>query len=146
MNAKETAKKIIATLQEQLKLYDLIDQRLDDQQRAIRNEDERLVFKIIEEKDEALETLREQDRQLVEWTQQFSTAQLDFLDEKTRELRDKLSTTLKSILTKEKTCEQLLAALQSKTGSKMTGVKKGKIGLKGYSLPSRVKPKISKNI
>ncbi|QPJ64417.1 MAG: flagellar protein FlgN [Candidatus Nitrohelix vancouverensis] len=146
MDAKETAKKIVATLKEELKLYALIDQRLDEQERAIRNEDERLVFKIIDEKDEALQTLREQDRQLAQWTQQFSPAQLDFLEEKTRALRDKLSATLKSILAKEETCDKLLQSLQSRTGSKMTGVKKGKIGLKGYSLPSRVKPKISKNI
>jgi len=146
MNQLENSETAIKMLEEEKKIYEFLLGRMALQEQAIDSDDEKALLEVLDEKERALEHLSEKNQSLLQWSSELSDAERDKMEEKTRALRTEIENTLHQLVELEELCEKKLHSKSGRMGEKLTGLKKGKVLLKGYNTPTRIKPKISKNV
>ncbi|PIR01386.1 MAG: hypothetical protein COV66_01085 [Nitrospinae bacterium CG11_big_fil_rev_8_21_14_0_20_45_15] len=146
MNQLGNSESAIKMLEEEKKIYEFLLGRMALQEQAIDSDNEKALMEVLDEKEHALENLREKNQSLLQWSSELSGAERGEMEEKTRALRTEIENTLHQIIELEELCEKKLQSKSSRMGQKLTGLKKGKVLLKGYNTPTRIKPKISKNV
>ncbi len=133
-------------LEYEKKIYEFLLARMALQEQAIDAEDEPALLEILDEKERAIESLNKKDESLRKWSSTLSELDRAEMEEKTRTLRAEIEKTLQEIVELEEICEKKIQSKGSRMGNRLTGLKKGKVLLKGYNIPTRIKPKISKNV
>jgi hypothetical protein len=146
MNQLGNAETAIKMLEEEKKIYEFLLGRMAMQEEAIDSDNEEALLEVLDEKEHALENLSEKNQSLLQWSAELSDAERGEMEDKTRLLRTEIENTLLQIVALEELCEKKIQSKCSRMGQKLTGLKKGKVLLKGYNTPTRIKPKISKNV
>ena len=120
--------------------------QMENQVKAIDQNDEPLLTQILDEKEAVIESLVSDDQELEKG--------VAFLDEKSRvaiasklkELGTQVENEIEKIIRMENDCEKKLLNEKSELFEKMRSTKNGRTLLKGYGVSSRIKPKISGSI
>ena len=120
--------------------------QMENQVKAIEQNDEPLLTQILDEKEAVIESLVSDDQELEKG--------VAFLDEKSRvaiasklkELGTQIESEIQKIIGMENDCEKKLLNEKSELFEKMRSTKNGRTLLKGYGVSARIKPKISGSI
>ena len=133
-------------LEKKLILLKELKGHLQKQNKAVGENDERLLAQILSAKEKVIESLIKDDQELDE--------QVALLDEKNRiaianslnELRTKIEIETQKIAEMENDCEKKLMNERFELLEKMKSLKNGRILLKGYGRSPRIKPKLKGSI
>ena len=120
--------------------------QMENQVKAIDQNDEPLLTQILDEKEAVIESLVSDDQELEKG--------VAFLDEKSRvaiasklkELGTQIESEIQKIIVMENDGEKKLLNEKSELFEKMRSTKNGRTLLKGYGISARIKPKISGSI
>ena len=133
-------------LEKKLTLLKELNEQLQKQNKAVDENDERLLAQILSAKEKVIESLIEDDQDL--------DKQVAILDEKTRiviantlqgfEIQIERET--KKIAEMENDCEKKLTSEKFELFERMKSLKNGRTLLKGYGRSPRIKPKLKRSI
>jgi len=142
----DAVKEIMKILEDEKKIYEFILGRMSLQEQFIDAEKEPELIEVLDEKERAIDNLSEKDKRLELLASELPEKELVKVEKMTTALRAEIEKALNQILEMEEVCEKKIQSKGSRMGKKLSGLKKGKALLKGYNIPKRIKPKISKNI
>ena len=138
--------KIKEILGNKITLLAKLAEQMENQVKAIDQNDEPLLTQILDEKEAVIESLVSDDQELEK--------RVAFLDKKSRvaiasklkELGTQIESEIQKIIGMENDCEKKLLNEKSELFEKMRSTKNGRTLLKGYGVSARIKPKISGSI
>jgi hypothetical protein len=121
-------------------------EKMREQMKAVDTQDESRLATIIEEKEILISGLNDTDQKIAGLARDLDQTILASLTSGNAELAKKIESDLEKIIEQEIVCQTKLNLVKSEVLEKIKAVKSGHRLLKGYGVPQRIKPKISKNI
>ena len=116
------------------------------QKTLVEKEDEPGLIAVIEKKNTLMETAQEIDQKVAEQFQTLSKADQEKLAKEAENVRKEIESLLEQIIGIEDECQVILSRRQSTLLDKLNELRRGKVLAKGYGLPARIKPKVSKSV
>ncbi len=127
---------IIQNLKKQNSCYaDLLDQ-IDQQIKAIAEQDDEGLLTTIDRKNELIQTLHRLEQDMRSAMEELGEDARVEIEERTQALRDGIVQSLEQLIAKEEACQQALVQRKDELETKLTDFKKKKSLFKGYSGPS----------
>lgn len=119
---------------------------LKHQAKAVAEDDEVALLKIIDKKSELIVSLQVVDKELETLVEGLTDEKLEFLAREAGDLINHLETSLEELSLIEESCRQKLQEKKIQVQEKVMQLKRGKSLLKGYKTNPRKGPNISENI
>ena len=120
--------------------------KMGEQMKAVDTQDEFRLATIVEEKEALIAGLNQIDQKIDGLACDLDQTILASLTSGNAELVTRIESDLEKIIEQETVCQTKLNLVKSEVLEKIKAVKSGHRLLKGYGIPQRIKPKISKNI
>ena len=121
-------------------------QKMGEQMEAVNNQDESRLAVIIEDKEGLIAGLNDTDQKIADLACDLNEATRESLVGEFEELGRRIEADLEKIIEQETVCQKKLNIVKNEVLEKIKDVKNGKVLLKGYGTPPRIKPKISNNV
>ena len=120
--------------------------QMENQVKAIDQNDEPLLTQILDEKEAVIESLVSDDQELEKGVALLDDKSRIAIASKLKELGTQIESEIQKIIGMENDCEKKLLNEKSELFEKMRSTKNGRTLLKGYGVSARIKPKISGSI
>ena len=120
--------------------------QMENQVKAIEQNDEPLLTQILDEKEAVIESLVSDDQELEKGVALLDEKSRVAIASKLKELGTQVESEIQKIIGMENDCEKKLLNEKSELFEKMRSTKNGRTLLKGYGVSARIKPKISGSI
>ena len=120
--------------------------QMENQVKAIDQNDEPLLTQILDEKEAVIESLVSDDQELEKGVALLDDKSRIEIASKLKELGTQIESEIQKIIGMENDCEKKLLNEKSELFEKMRSTKNGRTLLKGYGVSARIKPKISGSI
>ena len=120
--------------------------QMENQVKAIDQNDEPLLTQILDEKEAVIESLVSDDQELEKGVALLDEKSRVAIASKLKELGTQVENEIEKIIRMENDCEKKLLNEKSELFEKMRSTKNGRTLLKGYGISARIKPKISGSI
>ena len=120
--------------------------QMENQVKAIDQNDELLLTQILDEKEAVIESLVSDDQELEKGVALLDEKSRVAIASKLKELGAQVESEIQKIIGMENDCEKKLLNEKSELFEKMRSTKNGRTLLKGYGVFARIKPKISGSI
>ena len=120
--------------------------QMENQVKAIDQNDEPLLTQILDEKEAVIESLVSDDQELEKGVALLDEKSRVAIANKLKKLGDQVESEIQKIIGMENDCEKKLLNEKSELFEKMRSTKNGRTLLKGYGVSARIKPKISGSI
>ena len=120
--------------------------QMENQVKAIDQNDEPLLTQILDEKEAVIESLVSDDQELEKGVALLDEKSRVAIAGKLKELGAQIESEIQKIIGMENDCEKKLLNEKSELFEKMRSTKNGRTLLKGYGVFARIKPKISGSI
>ena len=120
--------------------------QMENQVKAIDQNDEPLLTQILDEKEAVIESLVSDDQELEKGVALLDEKSRVAIAGKLKELGTQIESEIQKIIGMENDCEKKLLNEKSELFEKMRSTKNGRTLLKGYGVSARIKPKISGSI
>ena len=120
--------------------------QMENQVKAIDQNDEPLLTQILDEKEAVIESLVSDDQELEKGVALLDEKSRVAIASKLKELGAQVESEIQKIIGMENDCEKKLLNEKSELFEKMRSTKNGRALLKGYGVSARIKPKISGSI
>ena len=120
--------------------------QMENQVKAIDQNDEPLLTQILDEKEAVIESLVSDDQELEKGVALLDEKSRVAIASKLKELGAQVESEIEKIIGMENDCEKKLLNEKSELFEKMRSTKNGRTLLKGYGVSARIKPKISGSI
>lgn len=120
--------------------------QMENQVKAIDQNDEPLLTQILDEKEAVIESLVSDDQELEKGVALLDEKIRVAIASKLKELGAQVESEIQKIIGMENDCEKKLLNEKSELFEKMRSTKNGRTLLKGYGVSARIKPKISGSI
>jgi len=120
--------------------------QMENQVKAIDQNDELLLTQILDEKEAVIESLVSDDQELEKGVALLDEKSRVAIASKLKELGAQVESEIQKIIGMENDCEKKLLNEKSELFEKMRSTKNGRTLLKGYGVSARIKPKISGSI
>ena len=120
--------------------------QMENQVKAIDQNDEPLLTQILDEKEAVIESLVSDDQELEKGVALLDEKSRVAIASKLKELGTQIESEIQKIIGMENDCEKKLLNEKSELFEKMRSTKNGRTLLKGYGISARIKPKISGSI
>ena len=120
--------------------------QMENQVKAIDQNDEPLLTQILDEKEAVIESLVSDDQELEKGVALLDEKSRVAIASKLKELGAQVESEIQKIIGMENDCEKKLLNEKSELFEKMRSTKNGRTLLKGYGISARIKPKISGSI
>ena len=120
--------------------------QMENQVKAIDQNDEPLLTQILDEKEAVIESLVSDDQELEKGVALLDDKSRIAIASKLKKLGDQVESEIQKIIGMENDCEKKLLNEKSELFEKMRSTKNGRTLLKGYGVLARIKPKISGSI
>jgi len=120
--------------------------QMENQVKAIDQNDEPLLTQILDEKEAVIESLVSDDQELEKGVALLDEKSRVAIASKLKELGAQVESEIQKIIGMENDCEKKLLNEKSELFEKMRSTKNGRTLLKGYGVSARIKPKISGSI
>ena len=120
--------------------------QMENQVKAIDQNDEPLLTQILDEKEAVIESLVSDDQELEKGVALLDEKSRVAIASKLKELGTQVENEIEKIIRMENDCEKKLLNEKSELFGKMRSTKNGRTLLKGYGVSARIKPKISGSI
>ena len=120
--------------------------QMENQVKAIDQNDEPLLTQILDEKEAVIESLVSDDQELEKGVALLDEKSRIAIASKLKELGAQVESEIQKIIGMENDCEKKLLNEKSELFEKMRSTKNGRTLLKGYGVSARIKSKISGSI
>lgn len=120
--------------------------QMENQVKAIDQNDEPLLTQILDEKEAVIESLVSDDQELEKRVALLDKKSRVAIASKLKELGTQIESEIQKIIGMENDCEKKLLNEKSELFEKMRSTTNGRTLLKGYGVSARIKPKISGSI
>lgn len=120
--------------------------QMENQVKAIDQNDEPLLTQILDEKEAVIESLVSDDQELEKGVALLDEKSRVAIASKLKELGTQIESEIQKIIGMENDCEKKLLNEKSELFEKMRSTKNGRTLLKGYGVSARIKSKISGSI
>ena len=120
--------------------------QMENQVKAIDQNDEPLLTQILDEKEAVIESLVSDDQELEKGVALLDEKSRVAIASKLKELGAQVESEIQKIIGMENDCEKKLLNEKSELFEKMRSTKNGRTLLKGYGVSARIKSKISGSI
>jgi hypothetical protein len=120
--------------------------QMENQVKAIDQNDEPLLTQILDEKEAVIESLVSDDQELEKGVALLDEKSRVAIASKLKELGAQVESEIQKIIGMENDCEKKLLNEKSELFEKMRSTTNGRTLLKGYGVSARIKPKISGSI
>lgn len=120
--------------------------QMENQVKAIDQNDEPLLTQILDEKEAVIESLVSDDQELEKGVALLDDKSRIAIASKLKKLGAQVESEIQKIIGMENDCEKKLLNEKSELFEKMGSTKNGRTLLKGYGVSARIKPKISGSI
>ena len=120
--------------------------QMENQVKAIDQNDEPLLTQILDEKEAVIESLVSDDQELEKGVALLDEKSRIAIASKLKELGTQVESEIQKIIGMENDCEKKLLNEKSELFEKMRSTKNGRTLLKGYGVSARIKSKISGSI
>ena len=120
--------------------------QMENQVKAIDQNDELLLTQILDEKEAVIESLVSDDQELEKRVALLDKKSRVAIASKLKELGTQIESEIQKIIGMENDCEKKLLNEKSELFEKMRSTTNGRTLLKGYGVFARIKPKISGSI
>jgi len=120
--------------------------QMENQVKAIDQNDELLLTQILDEKEAVIESLVSDDQELEKGVALLDEKSRVAIASKLKELGAQVESEIQKIIGMENDCEKKLLNEKSELFEKMRSTTNGRTLLKGYGVSARIKPKISGSI
>ena len=120
--------------------------QMENQVKAIDQNDEPLLTQILDEKEAVIESLVSDDQELEKGVALLDDKSRVAIASKLKELGTQVESEIQKIIGMENDCEKKLLNEKSELFEKMRSTKNGRTLLKGYGVSARIKSKISGSI
>ena len=120
--------------------------QMENQVKAIDQNDEPLLTQILDEKEAVIESLVSDDQELEKGVALLDEKNRVAIASKLKELGAQVESEIQKIIGMENDCEKKLLNEKSELFEKMRSTKNGRTLLKGYGVSARIKSKISGSI
>ena len=120
--------------------------QMENQVKAIDQNDEPLLTQILDEKEAVIESLVSDDQELEKRVALLDEKSRVAIASKLKELGAQVESEIQKIIGMENDCEKKLLNEKSELFEKMRSTKNGRTLLKGYGVSARIKSKISGSI
>ena len=120
--------------------------QMENQVKAIDQNDEPLLTQILDEKEAVIESLVSDDQELEKGVALLDEKSRVEIASKLKELGTQIESEIQKIIGMENDCEKKLLNEKSELFEKMRSTKNGRTLLKGYGVSARIKSKISGSI
>ena len=120
--------------------------QMENQVKAIDQNDEPLLTQILYEKEAVIESLVSDDQELEKGVALLDEKSRVAIAGKLKELGTQIESEIQKIIVMENDCEKKLLNEKSELFEKMRSTTNGRTLLKGYGVSARIKPKISGSI
>ena len=120
--------------------------QMENQVKAIDQNDELLLTQILDEKEAVIESLVSDDQELEKGVALLDEKSRVAIASKLKELGTQVESEIQKIIGMENDCEKKLLNEKSELFEKMRSTTNGRTLLKGYGVSARIKPKISGSI
>ena len=120
--------------------------QMENQLKAIDQNDEPLLTQILDEKEAVIESLVSDDHELEKGVALLDEKIRVAIASKLKELGTQIESEIQKIIGMENDCEKKLLNEKSELFEKMRSTKNGRTLLKGYGVSARIKSKISGSI
>ena len=120
--------------------------QMENQVKAIDQNDEPLLTQILDEKEAVIESLVSDDQELEKGVALLDEKSRVAIAGKLKELGAQIESEIQKIIGMENDCEKKLLNEKSELFEKMRSTKNGRTLLKGYGVSARIKSKISGSI
>ena len=120
--------------------------QMENQVKAIDQNDELLLTQILDEKEAVIESLVSDDQELEKGVALLDEKSRVAIASKLKELGTQIESEIQKIIGMENDCEKKLLNEKSELFEKMRSTTNGRTLLKGYGVSARIKPKISGSI
>ena len=120
--------------------------QMENQVKAIDQNDEPLLTQILDEKEAVIESLVSDDQELEKGVALLDEKSRVAIAGKLKELGTQVESEIQKIIGMENDCEKKLLNEKSELFEKMRSTKNGRTLLKGYGVSARIKSKISGSI
>jgi hypothetical protein len=120
--------------------------QMENQVKAIDQNDEPLLTQILDEKEAVIESLVSDDQELEKGVALLDEKSRVAIASKLKELGTQVESEIQKIIGMENDCEKKLLNEKSELFEKMRSTKNGRTLLKGYGVSARIKSKISGSI
>ena len=120
--------------------------QMENQVKAIDQNDEPLLTQILDEKEAVIASLVSDDQELEKGVALLDDKSRIAIASKLKKLGAQVESEIRKIIGMENDCEKKLLNEKSELFEKMRSTKNGRTLLKGYGVSARIKPKISGSI
>ena len=138
--------KVKSILENKLTLLAKLSGQMDKQVRAIDQNDESSLTKILDDKESVIKSLVSEDQELKKGIALLDDRSRVAIANKLKDLGTKIESETEKIIRMENDCEKKLLNEKFALLEKMKSTKNGRTLLKGYGISKRIKPKISESI
>ena len=138
--------KIKEILENKITLLEKLAGQMENQVKAIDQNDEPLLTQILDEKEAVIESLVSDDQELEKGVALLDEKSRVAIASKLKELGTQVESEIQKIIGMENDCEKKLLNEKSELFEKMRSTKNGRTLLKGYGVSARIKSKISESI
>lgn len=132
MKNKTVLDQVTSCLQEQLKCYDVLLEKMEVQKQAIGLPDESRLMSIIKENDALIGATQELEAKIGVILKGIATGERDAIVRATSKLRGHIETRLKQLIALEKACEEALNHEKSRIFEQIKEIQQNKGVLKKY--------------
>ncbi len=137
---------IIKLLKRKQETCVLLLQKMQEQMKAVNNQDDSRLAVVIEDKERLIVGLNETDQKIAGLAADLDVTSRESLVRENAELARCIEADLEKIIAQEIVCQEKLSLTQNEVLEKLRGVKNGQTLLRGYGVPPRIKPRISRKI
>ena len=146
MSIKKTKQLILDSLKKEETCFkDLID-KIGEQKKAIKDEDEVRVLEIIEEKNTIIEIFHGHEGEVNIRQQSLPREEIESLEQEGKFLKASLEKLLETIIRMEEECETEVGIKMKEVEKRISGLQKGKKISKGYGGFLKNRPLISRKV
>ena len=138
--------KIKEILGNKITLLAKLAEQMENQVKAIDQNDEPLLTQILDEKETVIESLVSDDQELEKGVALLDEKNRVAIANKLKGLGTQIESEIQKIIGMENDCEKKLLNEKSELFEKMRSTTNGRTLLKGYGVSARIKPKISGSI
>ena len=138
--------KIKEILGNKITLLEKLAGQMENQVKAIDQNDEPLLTQILDEKEAVIESLVSDDQELEKGVALLDDKSRIAIASKLKKLGAQVESEIQKIIGMENDCEKKLLNEKSELFEKMRSTKNGRTLLKGYGVSARIKSKISGSI
>ena len=146
MNSKKIKQVILQNLEEEKSCFNELAVKLSEQKKAIEDQSEERVLRVIEEKSALLEKFKKLENEVETHLKLLSPEDIEDLAKEGKVLKESLERQLKSIIRLEEDCSDKLGFKMRSVEKKILGLQRGKKIGEGYGRYPKIKPLISKKI